>query len=524
MNAIFRRTVLTFLMILSLFYQTQAVWYLWDPNTEGSLATSSSNWLLQDNNERSGYWILEGTENRYTGYSNSFNNVTIENATITHTSTDTASRANISGVTVNAGGVLNCMRVVTDTATGTIRINEGGSVITENQSSYLGDNATTTMYLNGGTIQFKGTTVLAQHHVGWYSIRNGGRMEGTTLTLGGDNNNNQVGPRKISKCDVYVGSLSDSTDGGNITATTLRIGYFNPGVLNLYRGSVGATTLNLGYSYRNNGDGERVTTGTGKLINYFGQVTAGTLTVGTATETVTGDLVLAAEGGVVTANTLTVNAQGTIDFQVTPQGVGKLVLTGTSLTNNGKVKLSRGSTLAVMKSGYTIYEGTPSLTVTDGNALWNVLPQADNIIEIALDSSKSAGEYTINSGWQLFSDGVESGWLGLEGLGGDPIEMVFSTDLTTEAEVSALVANLLTDNTITTGDDETDRIAPNIWAEGLNLHLLMDPLSLGSAFTWDFSDYGVALTGFSASHVPEPASWVLLLGMLGLYFRGRRIA
>lgn len=494
----------------------EAVWYLWDPNTTGSMATSSTNWIAQNNNDRSGYWVLEGN-NTYTSFTNG-TAINVENATFSNQNTTTPERINPANWTVNAGGTVYCARMVNGGSAGTLTVNAGGKIITENQPNYLGDTSKLVVKVNGGLIQFGNNTHrLAQHNIGIYEITNGGTISSTgSLLLGGDNNTGTYG-NAISRCDMTLGALDSAQNTGFVSAGSIYVGSYNPGTLTLNRGSVTVGNLFVGNERRSNASGGVTTIGTGDIVNYYGTITAASLTLGKSNNS--GSLTLAADGGTVSVKNLTVSSVGKLDFQVTPLGVGKLSLqTGGTVTNSGTVQLSHSLTLSAQRTSYDIYEGAAALTVADASSLWNASAFENGKLSISLDSAASAGSIALGEQGTLI--GKATGWVSLTGGNHtDPIEFVFTTNLV-EADVANFVADLKADN-------PTALMEPEIWADGDEIHYRAI-LPEGTAFMWDFSPYvaeygNVSLQSLGAANVPEPASWLLaLLGICGLGLAKKR--
>ncbi len=540
----------------------QADWYEWDYGTQTAI---DGTWGTHSDTTRTGYWVLQGENDfSYSGNYGFQGPLTIENATFTDFYSLTENWASSKGfqpktsLTINEGGTLQTVRLVTGGNASVVTINKGGTLLTMPGSSgnYLGDNTKSIVNVNGGTLYLNSNAYLAQHSVGEYSVTNGGRIDkspdkSNLVYLGGTNDNKAT----YSRCNMYLGGASDASNTGALNASNIYVGNYNPGALTVSNGTITSPTLNIGTgNVRYASDGSTVATrGNGYAALFKGTIDVTNLLIGSGSANAS-YLNLSDSDGTVTASKITIAQSGSLNFNVTDYGTGKLVLkeNGT-IANSGSAQVTVGYKAALFSGApITVYQGSEAgataLNLTSASDLWavNAYDSATSSQTIQL-TGDFKGTVVMNSGVQSVTSSP-NGWANLTQTGTDPLYLdlsVSSADVNYSAADFVTWLNTIYENPIHEQWLEDYKNAGTTYKfnaseahlgdltsgaqrldDGETIRLTFDEnLIPGSGlFSWDFSGFtvngesvSVSLNGISGQTVPEPSAIILLvLGFLGL--------
>ncbi|MDO4575629.1 MAG: hypothetical protein Q4D98_10510 [Planctomycetia bacterium] len=357
-----------------------------------------------------------------------------------------------------------------------------------------------------------GSTITFLSSADFAFLNQSGNVDQAQITMAAGNNTiNKYDSSALSFGSIYISSF-DCGGGfrnilnqyaGGVTATNIYLGTCStnfsaePSQYNLYGGTVSTGTLRIQL------DTDRSTQssghGRGELNIYGGTFTAGTLS-----------------GGQSTSGSTTYTGDINIHLNQT-YGYGTFSVTGNS-DYNGNVNVKVDSPIltlspSVLGASLVSFGGSVSTDMTWAeNPLISV--SADNVAQ--LNESKNVtpdGGYTVGTAL-TFDTVAREGYLSISS-SGDPYVLTLSTtEFENEADM-AMFTSWLNENV-----ENYDATPIDL----SSLQLSTFAANAATVFLWDFSGYtakNVGVLGIATQHVPEPASWILILWGIAFCWRKR---
>ncbi len=233
------------------------------------------------------------------------------------------------------------------------------------------------------------------------------------------------------------------------------------------------------------------------------------------------------EGGVLTAGTVTNNANSSINFTAGVNGFGSANVTGT-MTNNGTINV--GVDGVGLLKGYDAANGLTLMTTGGTAGTGSVVNENTTLTNAAWSGNDLNFKFTGASSGTLsaicdsltLATPSQQGWISLTDFGGkDPFEFTLNfSNVTTQQQQDDLLEAI--NSALTLGDEKPVTASAGDSYSSVVLSGLSSDLLGANVFAWDFTAaaYGdAALSGIASIQTPEPTSWALLvLGIFGIAF------